>query len=170
MASTSPCESVARRKELGPEPWALDGEPIEVRLPAVLDDKAESEGASTLTAGEDWLKTEIVGAQSRAESKGEHAIYADALPGVDVDLSAIPTGLKETLTLVGPKATSDFSYVISLSDGLVPKIDSSTGMIVVEGPSMRCSPSRVRASRTQRMTWVRRLATAWRSWGRGGGR
>jgi RHS repeat-associated protein len=122
-------------KELGPEPWALDGKPIEVRLPAVLDDKAESKGVSTLTAGEDWLKTEIVGAQSRAETKGEHAIYADALPGVDVDLSAVPSGLKETLTLADPKAASDFSYVISLSDGLVPEIDSRTGMVVVEGPT-----------------------------------
>ena len=122
-------------KELGPEPWALDGKPIEVRLPVVLDEKAEGKGLSTLTAGEAWLKTEIVGAQSRAETKGEHAIYADALPGVNVDLSAIPSGLKETLTLADPKAASDFSYVISLSDGLVPEIDSRTGMIVVEGPT-----------------------------------
>ena len=42
--------------------------------------------------------------------------------------------MKEQLTLADPKATSEFSYVISLSDGLVPEIDARTGMIVVEGP------------------------------------
>ena len=78
-------------KELGPESWAIDGTSIDVRLPTVLDDKADT-GVSTLTAGKNWLKTEIVGAQSRVEPRGEHAIYADALPGVEVDLSAIPSG------------------------------------------------------------------------------
>ena len=120
--------------ELGPEPWAIDDKPIDVRLPAVLDDEAGDTGAFTITAGEDRLKTELVGAQSSVETRGEHAIYADALPGVDVDLSAISSGLKEALTLSDAKATSDFSYAISLSEGLVPRIEARTGTILVDGP------------------------------------
>jgi RHS repeat-associated protein len=118
---------------LAPEPWAIDGEPVSVRLPDVLDGDGGAAGGSTLTAGKAWLRTEVDGARASVEAHGEHAVYAGALPGVDVDLSAIPSGLKETLTLADAQATSDFRYVISLSDGLEPRIEASTGMVVIEG-------------------------------------
>jgi hypothetical protein len=57
---------------------------------------------------------------------------AGRLPGVDVELSATAAGLKEALTLAGPRSASDFGYVVSLSDGLVPRLDARTGAIVVE--------------------------------------
>jgi RHS repeat-associated protein len=117
--------------ELGPQPWAIDGTPVDVRLPSVLGDGHDDANASKITAGKRWLKSELVGAHSGAETKGEHAVYAGALPGVDVDLSAVPSGLKESLTLADATATTDFQYVISLSQGLKPRIEAS-GMVVVE--------------------------------------
>ena len=117
--------------------------------------------ASTLTAGEDWLKTEIVGAQSRAETKGEHAVYADALPGVDVDLSAIPSGLKEALTLADRQGDERLQ-LRHLAERWSCAGDRRVGRAWSwsTGQSARCSRSRVRASWTRRTPSVRRLATA----------
>lgn len=120
-----------RGAELGPQPWAIDGTPVDVRLPSVLGDGHSDANASKITAGKRWLTSELVGAQSGAETKGAHAVYAGALPGVDVDLSAVPSGLKESLTLADATATTDFQYVISLSQGLKPRIEAS-GVVVVE--------------------------------------
>jgi RHS repeat-associated protein len=111
---------------LEPTPWALDGRAVQVRLPESL-----GTGGTTLTSGDEWIRTELGDAHGSAQRVGEHARYADALPGVDVDLAATPDGVKETLALASATSTSDFHYVIALSDGLRPAIDPRTRSLVV---------------------------------------
>ncbi len=116
-----------------------------MRLPAVLDDKTGNTGTSTLTAGKNWLKTEIVGARSRVEARGEHAIYGDALPGVDM---ASSISVREIELLLREHGASDSCYVLSEDPeidgafvGLPHALDSS---VTADHPAIiSCVPSRL---------------------------
>ncbi len=116
----------ARGSSLGPTPWRVDGRAVAARLPRDL-----AAGATTVTSGSDWIRTELLGATGSAKVSGTHARYAGALPGVDLDLAATPDGVKETLLLGNRDATSDFRYRLALSPGLRPRVDVRTGALVI---------------------------------------
>ncbi|MES1193459.1 MAG: DUF6531 domain-containing protein, partial [Solirubrobacterales bacterium] len=103
--------------------------PITTTLPTLLD--GSDTGATLVSTGNDWIRAWIDGAKASAVTSGAGAMYADALPDVDVELEARPDGLKETLVLRSRSAGTSFSYRLRLADGLEPTLDRKSGAVLV---------------------------------------
>jgi RHS repeat-associated protein len=118
-----------RGDHLAPEGWRVDTTPVAIELPSALGESGDD--SWVLTAGEDRIAMALKGAHAPATVDGTHARYSDAVPGVTVELGAVVDGLKETLSLAGPSATSDYEYAIKLSEGLELSTDKRSGAVVV---------------------------------------
>ncbi|HEY2768242.1 MAG TPA: RHS repeat-associated core domain-containing protein, partial [Solirubrobacteraceae bacterium] len=66
----------------------------------------------------------LSGASATAEVSGNTAVYPEALPHTAVSLAAVPSGIKETLTLDDGSAPSVFRYDIHASAGLSLTLDA----------------------------------------------
>jgi RHS repeat-associated protein len=114
---------------LAPASWRVDKIPVDVELPSALG--ASGKDTWVLTAGNDRIAMALTGADAAAKVDGTQARYPDALPGVTVELGAVADGLKETLSLAGPSATSAFDYAIKVPEGLTVSKEARSGAVVV---------------------------------------
>lgn len=72
-----------------------------------------------VSGGDAWVQFGMAAASGRGVKVTDDTVrYEDALPGVDLEYQAVNTGVKETLTLDSPRATTSFEYRVSMSDGL----------------------------------------------------
>jgi RHS repeat-associated protein len=114
---------------LAPEGWRVDTTSVGVEFPVALG--ASGDDSWVLAAGDDRIAMTLAGAHAPAAVDGTYARYPDAVPGVTVELGAVPDGIKETLSLVDASATSDYEYSIKLSEGLSASKDVGSGAILV---------------------------------------
>jgi RHS repeat-associated protein len=69
-----------------------------------------------------WVTFAVVGGTGQATVAGDTATFPDVEDGVDAAYRAINDGLKETLTLASAGASRSFSYTLTTSDGLTPRL------------------------------------------------
>jgi RHS repeat-associated protein len=78
-----------------------------------------STGAVRVSVSDQWVQFQLRGAQSSVGIVSANTItYRDVAPGVDVIYAALSTGLKESVTLASPTATSAFTFDVSTSSGI----------------------------------------------------
>lgn len=83
-------------------------------LPATLGSAPVKVGS-----GSRWVTLAPTGAAAVAGvAKGSRITYPNAFPGVSLVYDALPTGLKESIVLSGPKARTSFSFAVRASAGL----------------------------------------------------
>jgi RHS repeat-associated protein len=124
-----------RRFDLGISPIAggrlrADAGTTRLEFPARLDGAEAS--AMRVSAQAGALSMWLEGARASATRDSRGLNYVKALPGVDVIAEAVPEGLKETLRLAGPASRRSFAYRLRLGSGLTPRIDPSTGDVLIE--------------------------------------
>ena len=110
-----------------------DGFRVKANSPRV--EIAESADAAELSAVEladgPRVAVSLDGAEPSAASvEGSSATFPDAVPGVDMVLEAVPSGLKETLVLAGASAPREFTFGLDL-EGLVAEVDAESGEVVL---------------------------------------
>lgn len=79
-----------------------------------------------------WVSFQLAGAHGHGDTSGSHDSFAGALPGVDVAYAVANDGVKETLTLADSSAPSSFTYALSTSAGLAPRMNRSGGIDFVD--------------------------------------
>jgi hypothetical protein len=94
-----------------------------VQLPSSLGD-----APVRVNEGSDWASFQLQGATGSAAVSGEQASYPSALPGVTVGYDSERDLLKESLTLSGQGAASQFTFDLRTSPGLTPSINASGGL------------------------------------------
>jgi YD repeat-containing protein len=98
-----------------------------VELPAELDEKPV-----VVRNGSARLGFELVGADdAAARAAGAHAVYADALPGVDVRYDALADAVKETLILKSAETPREYRFKLALSNGLKARLTRAGELKVV---------------------------------------
>ena len=102
-------------------PDALGGKPVEVRR------------------GADFVRFALDGAKGAPAGGGVEALYANALPGVDVAYEARNDSVKESLVLAGADAGSEFVFSLDLSDGLHARQNDAGGIDFVRDGEVRMS-------------------------------
>ncbi|MEV0730194.1 LamG-like jellyroll fold domain-containing protein [Polymorphospora sp. NPDC050346] len=98
--------------------------------------------ALTLPTGE-VLAWSLQGAQvGTPETDGGTATYRDVLPDTDLELTAIASGVKETLVLKSPAAGSSWVFPLRL-EGLTPRLDEhgSVELVNAKGSVVAWIPS-----------------------------
>lgn len=90
-----------------------------------------------LDHGASWLSFRLEGANAAGTASGDTVTYVNALPGVDAAYAATNAGLKETLTLAGPKAASSFRYGVGLSPGLSLALAAGGSIDVLDASGRR---------------------------------
>lgn len=78
-------------------------------------------GPVRVAKGDAWVSFALTGGKGAGRGSGSAVTYPEALPGVSVTYAAGNDRLKETLTLAGPSAPSQFDFELAASPGLVPK-------------------------------------------------
>ncbi|GII23282.1 hypothetical protein Pme01_28790 [Planosporangium mesophilum] len=67
-----------------------------------------------------------------ARAQGAAVTYPGVRPGVDLRLSSVPTGVKESLVLHSPPAESSWVFPLRL-EGLTPRLESNGSVTLVDG-------------------------------------
>jgi RHS repeat-associated protein len=124
-----------RRFDLGISPIAggrlrADAGTTRLEFPGRLDG-AEA-GGMRVAAATGTVSMWLEDARGSAARTSHGVTYAGAVPGVDLIAEAVPEGLKETLRLAGPASRRSFSYRLRLGSGLRPRVDPSTGDVLIE--------------------------------------
>ncbi len=116
-------------EELQPEgsQLVLRGSRVTARLPERLSGGARVQVSAAGLA----VTSQLVQAAPRtAKVEGAAAEYPDVRPGVDVRVTALSEGVKETITLDGPEATRRFVYDLAVPDGATAKLTARGGVAI----------------------------------------
>lgn len=97
--------------------WRNTADSYTAQFPADL-----SAGPVRVSASGQWVQFQLRSAQSAVGVvSGNTITYRNAEPGVDLTYAALPTGLKESLTLASASATASFTFDVSTSSGITSK-------------------------------------------------
>jgi RHS repeat-associated protein len=78
------------------------------------------------------VSLQLIGAGGTASVSGSTVTYANALPGVNVTLTAENDAVKESVVLTGPSSPASLSYALSLGGGLRASATASGGVAITD--------------------------------------
>jgi hypothetical protein len=101
---------------------------VQVTAPADLGD-------GEVRVGDDqrWVAFALDGASGSASVSGSTATYEDAVGSTDAAMTAMATGVKETLTIEDADAATSYRYALSTSDGLSARSRPDGSVVVIDG-------------------------------------
>jgi hypothetical protein len=102
---------------------------VPVTLPDSLSDTAK------VAHGSSWVGFALDGAMASSHPSVSRstATYDDALPGADVRYEAVAAGAKETLTLADASARASYTFNLSASSGLTPRLRPDGSVVFRDG-------------------------------------
>jgi len=111
---------IAERLHETEEGFANGTNAFELRLPAQIDTEA-----LRLSVAGQWVSSRLLGSQTRGgELQGDTASYEEASGGVSFDYTALGNGVKESIEIADPSQPTSFSFELSASDGLTPRLEA----------------------------------------------
>ncbi|HEU5150626.1 MAG TPA: DNRLRE domain-containing protein [Iamia sp.] len=108
-----------------------------VNGPALVDVELASDASAdelvSVDTGEGSVAYGLEGADDvEAHVDGATAVYEDVLPGVDLELESVGSGLKETVVLESPSASSVLRFPLALQD-VTASLDAAGGVVFESG-------------------------------------
>lgn len=95
-----------------------------------------STGPIRVSTGGQWVQFQLQGAASVSGTvSGNTITYANVLPGVTITYAALPTGVKESVSLASAAATASFPFAVSTSSGLSAATSADGGLTYAKGSS-----------------------------------
>ncbi len=118
-----------RLRSVGGETLANGASNVDISLPKQID---TNPARVSLDGG--WVASELasIGAEP-VQLEGETARYESPETGVTFNYTGLPTGLKEDIELTGPADPSTFSFTLSASAGLMPKLEEGGAVAFRDG-------------------------------------
>ncbi|WP_154677314.1 DNRLRE domain-containing protein [Parafrankia discariae] len=90
-----------------------------------------ADGAVRVSSGDKWVDMRLRGSTAQGSVQGSTVTYKNALPGVTLVYTVLPTGVKESLVLDSASAATTYPFAITPSAGLTAKLDH--GRVAVSG-------------------------------------